>query len=173
MKVLSLDPGAKRMGFAVVIGDGTSPPRVARSGYTGLAKDDGVTYHSYRMHLIHYFETWASDMLDRHMPDALVNETLPVKGFNDMSQALLAATAITTVQTVAISKRIVVSQLHASSVKVAMTGSGRATKVKVRNGVIELVPELAIRKSGWTKEFDEPDAIAVGLTFLGYDNSTH
>jgi hypothetical protein len=43
--------------------------------------------------------------------------------------------------------------------------------VQVRNGVIKLLPELEPRKFEWTdskKTMDEPDAIAVGLTQLGY-----
>lgn len=159
------------MGFAVVRGNGTDPPEYVCSGVFGLEKRD-ETYHDYRIKLIRHFEDWAGEILLISHPDVVVNETLPVKGFNDMSQALLAATALTTVQTIAIARGYIVGQVSSQRVKSAMASTPRATKVKVRNGVIDLLPELkATKLSKWTKEFDEPDAIAVGLTYLGYENS--
>jgi Holliday junction resolvasome RuvABC endonuclease subunit len=168
MKVLSLDPGAVRMGYAVLEGDGVDEARYWDSGCVGLARADTEPYHEHRLKLIRHFHDWAVEVLLDARPDVVVNELLPVKGFNDMSQALLAATAITTVQTVAIGAGFIVSQMASTRAKAAVTGQARATKAKVRDGVINMIPELILRKSSWTKEFDEPDAIAVGLAYLGY-----
>lgn len=167
MNVLALDPGAKRMGYALL----EHGPIYQVSGIIGLERGN-ESYHAYRLNLINYFEEWADNFLAVFDPDVVVSELLPVKGFRDMSQALLAATAITTVQTVAMGRNVVVAQVPAQTVKMAMTGVARATKVKVRNGVVDLLPELEPKRMGsWTKEFDEPDAIAVGLTYLGYENT--
>lgn len=171
MKVLALDPGAKRMGWAVVKGNGTDAPQFIRSGIEGLTRGN-ETYHEHRMMLINHFEDWAGVTLSLTQPDVVVNELLPVKGFNDMSQALLAATALTVIQTIAVKRGYIVAQVSSQRVKNAMASTPRATKVAVRNGVIDLLPQLkATKLSKWTKEFDEPDAIAVGLTYLGYENS--
>lgn len=153
------------MGWAV-LSDG---PEYWTSGVAGVVRGT-ETYHRYRLQLIEYFWHWADLMIDAHNPDVVVSELLPVKGFRDMSQALLAGTAITTVQATVIS-RVVVAQVAVQTIKVAIGQNVRASKVKVREGVIQQLPELEPRRKSWTKEFDEPDAIAVGLTYLGYENT--
>jgi Holliday junction resolvasome RuvABC endonuclease subunit len=168
VKILALDPGAKRMGWAILSQD-SGGPVYWNSGVAGVERTV-ETYHTYRLLLIDHFQYWARSMIDDHQPDVVVSELLPVKGFRDMSQALLAGTAITTVQAVAINK-VVVAQVAVQRIKVAIGRSVRASKVKVREGVIQLLPELEPHRKNWTKVFDEPDAIAVGLTYLGCENT--
>ena len=171
MRLLALDPGAKRMGWAVV-SKGNSGPLFHGSGIIGLTRGASEKYQDYRIRLIQYIVLEGSMLLATTAPGACVSEILPVRGFNNMSQPLLAATAITTMQTLCHEYGMPLYQIGANTVKVHMAKHNRATKAQVRNGVLLLLPELLHKKSQWTKEFDEPDAIAVGLTYLGYDLRT-
>jgi Holliday junction resolvasome RuvABC endonuclease subunit len=168
VRVLSIDPGAKRLGWAVL--EGTADDvRYYDSGLFGVERDEVEKYHPYRLRVVQRSAEWAVKILDRWKPDVVVSETLPIKGFNNSGQALLAGAAITSIQAIAATKGYVVSQIGATTIKCQIAGSGRATKVGVRNGVVSILPELAKAAKGWTKEFDEPDAIAVGLAYLGHD----
>jgi Holliday junction resolvasome RuvABC endonuclease subunit len=165
MKIISIDPGAKRCGWAVLEGDGLETPERINSGVFGVDRGN-ETYHSYRLKVIEEFSFWSEDLMRQVNPSVVVSEILPVRGFNNMSQALLAAAAITAVQTIAFQRQHVVSQLAAVTVKLKIGGSGKATKVKVRNGVNALLPEWDFDFK--QTSFDETDAIAVGLAYLGY-----
>jgi hypothetical protein len=102
-----------------------------------------------------------------------VTEALPPFGMAGAQQYLVNV-ALTTVQTIAFLYDLPVAQIAAKTVhaKIAINPrrAKKVTKPMVRNGVINLIPELADRKKDWTKVFDEPDAIAVGLAYMGYHN---
>lgn len=168
MRLLALDPGAKRMGWAVF-----DTSRYEASGVFGVEQEK-LTYQNYRLKIVEEFTIWMHRMVLARNPDILVSETLPSRGFNNMAQAILAHTALTCCQSIAfdLSQTRQVSQIAAATVKTHIGGKVKATKVQVRNGVLQLIPELADKKSQWTKVFDESDAIAVGLTYLGYDIRT-
>lgn len=177
MRVLALDPGAKRMGWACLGDAGTDNPakypKYYGSGVIGLTRGASEAYQTYRLRLIWHIAQEIDALMMLHQPSHFVSETLPVKGYNNMSQPFLAMTAITVAQTIiSTTFGMALNQIAAPTVKVRIGGDKKASKVKVRNGVLHLLPELQPKKSRWVKEFDEPDAIAVGLTFLGYDLRT-
>lgn len=172
---MSFDPGAERMGFGVLVRDGDKAPQYIASGNLGLTRagNKKEPYQEYRLRLISMWVEEAEELLDRYQPDVVVSEIVPVVGggnFVVATQSQLAATAITTVQAIAVRKGYEIKQVGATTVKAAIGGSKKATKVAVRNGVIKLIPRLEVEKKRWTKTFDESDAIAVGLTHLGYKN---
>lgn len=170
--VLALDPGAKRMGWAVLAKDPAGPPLYLGSGIIGLDRGPSEKYQDYRVRLIeHIVQEGVALFLVFH-PTRCVSEILPVRGFNNMSQPLLAATAVTAMQTLCIEHGMPVYQVGATTVKTRIGLNHKASKVKVRNGVLQLLPQLVPKKRQWVKEFDEPDALAVGLTYLGYDLRT-
>ena len=152
------------MGWALL----ESGPKYIDSGILSAGRLN-LKYQDYRLKVIDLCQAWAFGALNSRKPDALVSELLPVTGFNNMSQAILAQAAVTAVQTAACHLHIPVVQVSAQTVKTRIGGSPNATKVKVRNGVLEILPELEDKKGAWVKVFDEPDAIAVGLTYLGHD----
>lgn len=167
MRVLALDPGAKRMGWAFF------DPYYMDSGVFGV-EQKSLTYQDYRLTIVREFTYWFHNKIVTLHPDVVVSEMLPVRGFNNMAQAILAHAALTCCQAIAfdLSQVLGLKQIAAATVKTHIGGKAKATKVQVRNGVLQLVPELVHKKSQWTKVFDEPDAIAVGLTQLGYDIRT-
>jgi Holliday junction resolvasome RuvABC endonuclease subunit len=145
-----------------------STPTLIASGISGLHRGD-FEYQHFRLLLIDFWSNHTTNLL-RYRPDKVVNEIIPAVGggnFVVAAQSQLAATAITTVQCVTLQHNIPVTQIGATTVKKRIGGSGKATKVQVRNGVMELTNTQALKKF-WTKVMDEPDAIAVGLAEMGY-----
>jgi Holliday junction resolvasome RuvABC endonuclease subunit len=172
MKVLAFDPGAVRMGWAVlekhenkgVIGT----PILHASGISGVRRGD-LEYQHYRLQLIEFWLERTENLL-QYKPDLVVNEIIPAVGggnFVVATQSQLAATAITTVQSVTLGKSIPVIQIGATTVKKRIGGNGKATKVQVRNGAMALTNTQSLKKY-WTSIMDEPDAIAIGLAAMGY-----
>lgn len=102
-----------------------------------------------------------------------MNEIIPApqgSNFGALAQMNLAATVITTIQSIAYMLKLEVHQIAANKVKNKIGGSGNASKVKVRNGVYTILPETkTLTTNNWSKVFDESDAFAVGLTYLGYN----
>jgi Holliday junction resolvasome RuvABC endonuclease subunit len=166
-RVLSFDTGAKRMGWSVL----DRGPSWVDSGIMGLTKLDSQSFQEYRLALIDYWVVETPKLLDTYKPSFVANETIPLIGGGSAAmQSVLAASAVTTVQTICKIYGIPVEQIAAVTVKARIGRVKTATKPKVRDGVISLLPELAGRKSDWTKAdtFDEPDAIGVALVALGY-----
>lgn len=181
MIVLAFDPGAFRMGYAVLQqeeGESKGCKRLG-SGFLGLVRESNESgtekYQDYRMRLIDFWISETPRLLNSYKPDVVVNEIIPAVGggnFVVATQSQLAATAITTVQTVVRQQGIKVEQLGATTVKSKIGGKKSASKAAVRNGVIKLLPETKEFKKQWTQYFDEADAHAIGLTYLGYSNGS-
>lgn len=167
---LAYDSGALRMGWAVLEGDGETAPVYIDSGIQTFAQGK-LKFQPYKLKLIEHWTVLAPAMFHRYLPDFVVCETVPAVGFGNAVQAELAKAAITTVMAMAYERRIPVYQIAAVTVKKQIGGNQRATKVKVRDGVIQLLPELAPRRMEWQdskKTMDEPDALGIDLAKLGY-----
>jgi Holliday junction resolvasome RuvABC endonuclease subunit len=170
MRVLGIDPGAERCGWAV-LEDG---PTYVASGISGLPRTRNgkkALYQEYRLSLIDYWVGEAHRLL-KTRPDVVVSEVVPVatspgSNFILAAQSQLAATVVTTIQVLATLDGIAVKQISAGTMKRKIGGVKDATKPRVRNGVLSIVPELAPRRRDFMKVFDETDAIAIGLTELG------
>lgn len=173
MKLLAFDPGAKRCGFALVE-DSNDGPIWNGSGILGLDRSSDEKFQEYRLRLIKYWTIEAAKLFKAYRPDAMVNEIIPAVGggnFIVATQSHLAAAAITVITAVAYQNKIPVSQIGATTVKKNIGGSNKATKIQVRNGVYNLMPDLKNkRKDKWKKVYDESDACAIALTKLGYKN---
>lgn len=170
MITLALDPGAKRCGWAILSegsGDRGESTYVA-SGILGLTASSN--YQEHRLRLIEYWVVKGEGLLAKWLPDAVVSEIVPPAGGNIASiiNRQLALTVVTTVQALAYDQLCDVVQIGANTVKKRIGGGGKATKVKVRNGVLSMLPELEPRRPEWTGKnavWDEVDALAVGLAY--------
>jgi len=170
-KLLSLDPGAERMGWAVLEDDGEEPWWVD-SGIWAFPRGD-MDFQPYKLKLISFITGRVTTTLSWHSDiDSLVSEIVPAVGggnFVVATQSYLANSAACTAQTIAIQHRIPTYQIGATTIKKNIGGKKDATKVRVRNGVYEFFPFLKeSRGELWKKIHDESDAIAAGLTHLGY-----
>jgi Holliday junction resolvasome RuvABC endonuclease subunit len=178
MALLSIDGGAERLGWGILEREGNRPVYLDSGLVSFAQKDFGGTFQDYRLALIrHYVDHLTrpgSIFDDSFMPvTEMVAEVLPAIGFGNPVQAYLANVALTVVQTIAVLADVPMSQISARTVqsRIAVGRKGKKiTKVQVRNGVLRQLPELEHRKKEWTKIFDEPDALAVGLSYLGFAN---
>lgn len=178
MKLLSFDPGAERMGYACLEGDGTLTAKSWGYGYLGVERASNGSkkeeYQKYRLRLIKFWAEEADYLFTTFKPDEMVNELIPPVGgaafASNGLQAQLAMAALSVLQGAAYRHDVPVTQIAAQTVKKAVGGSYKATKVKVRNGVFLLMPQLAFHRKEWTRMFDISDAFAVGLTHMGYQS---
>ena len=178
-RLLSFDPGAERCGWAALEREisekgKNKPPSYLGLGYFGLERrvnGSSTKYQKYRLQLLDFWIEKTPELLDRYRPDIVVAEIVPVVGggnFVVATQSQLAATAITAIQIIAKQHKIPVEQIGATTTKKRIGGKNKATKVAVRNGVFEIMPELVDFKKEWTKMFDVSDAVATGLAYWGY-----
>lgn len=176
MRVLGIDPGAIRCGWAVIEGTEFQPKEVA-SGFLGLERhvNNGKAeeFQKYRLRLMDFWIDQTEVLLATYFPDIVVNEIVPPVGGNIANgiQRQLATTAVTTIQIVSKQQGYRVEQVGASTVKRRIGKTGRATKIAVRSGVYQLMPSMREKyHREWTKTFDHCDAVAIALTSLGYKN---
>ena len=181
MSVLSFDGGAKRCGWAHIDHDPKAPapsPLLHDSGILGLDREHNgkkVPYQEFRLALIDYWLDNAYRLILNTSPETVVTETVPTVGggnFVVAADSQLVATVVTTIQAVAKLEGINVVQIAANTVQknigIGKTPAGKVSKQRVRNGVLKLIPELESRRSEFVDVFDETDAIAIGLCYLGY-----
>lgn len=167
---LSYDSGAERMGWSVLEGDGETAPIYIASGIVKFPRGKH-SFQPYKLKLIEHWTYMAPYQFNLYGPDFICCETVPAVGFGNAVQAELAKAAIITVIAMAYERSIPVYQIAAVTVKKNVGGNQRATKVKVRDGVIRLLPELEPRRMEWQdakKTMDESDALGIGLAKLGY-----
>lgn len=173
MIVLGIDGGAERLGWGLL--ERGDKPIYLDSGIISLPRGSKV-YQAYRLEIISFYvENLWRLIDDPYIPiDVVVNETVPAAGTFNGTQMYLVNAVVAAIQALTMERGIKVDQIGATSVqsRIAVGKKGRKTsKVQVRNGVIELLPELLPRKSEWVKVFEEPDALAVGLAYMEYSNN--
>jgi Holliday junction resolvasome RuvABC endonuclease subunit len=162
--VLALDSGALRCGIAVLSYENDKLTYL-HSEIFGVERGE-QRYQDYRLSLIAAFADKAAFLVELYQPDVVVAEIIPVAGMSRASaQRQLAATASTAFLTVATARGFKCEQIAATTVKKALTGSGRATKTVVRNGVIASIPSLKKVLMDNKSISDEADALAIGLSY--------
>lgn len=146
------------------------------SGIYGIswseAKKQKIKYQDHKLQVVQKHTDDAAYVVGSFEPDVVVSEIIPAVGggnFAVATQNQLALVALTCWHTVATIYEIEIHQVAANTVKTKIGGSGKASKVKVRNGVLTLLPTLYPRKQEWTKIFDESDGLAVPLAWAGYE----
>lgn len=191
MRVLGLDPGALRLGYALVERNEDSFKLVA-SGITGLEQRENEKFQAFRRRIINYWSdtdsfTWLMSAYGNHHPvDLIASEIVPAVGsgnFIQATQSELVKVTIACLQTMheIYQPHIKWKEISSSSVKKAVFGSAKnaankkntVTKVNMRDAVMSVFPELKERT--WMDDLlpDEIDAIAVALATLGYKASVH
>jgi hypothetical protein len=175
INIIGIDPGAKRCGYSVIQfelkdDDTIVNPVYVCSGIFGLSRDDEKkeTYSEYKARLIENATKVFQDLYDKHEPDLVIFEFLPVSNVGAAAGQRLLAFAIATVgQTLAELNGIYWLEMSASSVKKELTDSGVATKAKVKNAVLEIFPDLKSNKY----LADETDAIAIPIAWTKRKNT--
>lgn len=158
------------MGWAVLLSHDSGIDYVD-SGILGLNKGD-IKDQEYKLLLIKTLIDPMIDLMEKHDPDHVVNEIVPSVGSGNFAvagQGYLANTAIVVANVVAAISMIPFSQIAARTVQTKVARrpdkpTKKISKVQVRNGVIDRLPELKDRAKDMVA--DETDAIAIGLAWL-------
>ena len=151
MRVLAIDPGFDRLGMAVLEGD-ASKPVVVWSDCVQPPKGDK------EMRLAAVTEAVRS-AIETYAPDCFALETLFFS--TNKKTALGVAEARGAALSAAGAAGIRVCEYSPGTIKVAVTGNGRADKKSIAQ-MIPFLVKLPVRK----RLDDELDAIAVGITAL-------
>lgn len=173
-KVLSMDPGATRAGWAILGQDAAgyrkgAPVSYIASGVTPQPRGAKQTFQNYRMELCDHWIDKAAYLIEEYEPTTLVMEIVPSRGAEIMDQLYLVNVMATTVHVIAFEYGLEVVQVAARSVQAKIARRKpevKLTKPQVRDGVIDRLPELADHFKG-VKVFEESDALAIGLWYLG------
>lgn len=167
MRVIGIDPGAERCGIASL--------ELVEGGYFyewsdvwGLHREDGESYGNYRKRLITYW-VHMPNLLEAHEEEFIVvNERLPAMHTRSQfsTQPLLSQVALACIHFWMQERGYHWREIGANTVKKAVTGNAKASKVTVRNGVITALPQLVEYKKAWPA--DRWDAIAIALAGAKY-----
>ena len=156
MRVLGIDPGFDRLGLAVVEGDPSRPTLVwsdCVSPAKGAMED--------RLAAV---ERAVADAIKKYAPDLVALETLFFS--TNKKTALGVAEARGAVLSAIGAAGLSARELSPGTVKLAVTGNGRADKAAIARMIPHLI-SLPPKK----RLDDELDAIAVGIAALAHGNS--
>lgn len=151
MRVLAIDPGFDRLGIAVLEGD-ASKPVLLWSTCVHPPKGDK------EMRLAHV-RSAIDNAITEYSPDCFALETLFFS--TNKKTALAVAEARGAALSAAGARALPVREYSPGTIKVAVTGNGRADK----KAIALMIPRLVSLKDGKHLD-DELDAIAVGITAL-------
>ena len=170
MRILSIDPGGEKMGWAVL----DPGPTYVGSGVLRWPRE-GQPYQPYRMYLTKQVRFEVALLIGLFEPEKIVCEIVPAiggEGFMKSGQGYIANVVATTVHNVAMGCHIPVEQVGARSweAKIAKRKikSEKISKAKIRNGVLVHLPELKEDLSKYLNEWDRWDALGIGLFTLGF-----
>jgi crossover junction endodeoxyribonuclease RuvC len=155
MRVLAIDPGYDRMGIAVLEGD-PSRPTVVWSDCVTPPKGERET----RLDVVNEA---VGEAIQEYQPDVFALETLYFS--TNKKTAIGVAEARGAALSAAGKAGIPVREIPPGTVKLAVTGNGRADK----KAIAQMIP-LLVSLPKKTRLDDELDAIAVGIAALSQGN---
>lgn len=160
MRVLGVDPGLTRCGVGVVEGGQGRQVRLVAVGVVCTPSTEPTPER------LLYLQTELDAWLDRFSPDAVAIEQV----FADVNVASVMTTAhASAVAMLAAARRGLPVALHTpTSVKAAVTGSGRADKAQVTAMVTRI-----LRMETAPKPADAADALALAICHLWQGGATN
>lgn len=129
-------------------------------------------FQSYRLRLEELSWQRFASLVETYKPDVIVNETLPF--VLKSAQGYLANTVVATLHNIAYFYHVPIVQVSALSVqsKIALRKPNvkKISKVQVRNGVLNRLPDLTELFKDYSKihHWDAIDAVAIGLYYQEY-----
>ena len=156
--VLGIDPGTNVMGYGV-IGIKGKTPHMVTMGVLTLGK---MGSHYMKLHRIY---ERVQGLVEQYLPDEFAIEA-PFFGKNVQSMLKLGR-AQGVAMAAALSRDVPIFEYEPRKVKMAITGSGGASKEQGREMVVRI---LSINRDTLLPELDATDALAVGLCHF-YESS--
>jgi Holliday junction resolvasome RuvABC endonuclease subunit len=174
MRILALDPGAERMGWASIGKTQSVPielPYYHLSGVLALTRGE-KDFQDYRLALEEEVTHSTAALIELTQPNLMVSETLPSVLLN--SQTYLANVAVSCAHSVAFSLGVPVRQIAARTVHstIALRPKKKTkgvTKAQVRNGVLAILKPTEVEEQEIRQAWDASDACAIGLAALGFN----
>ncbi len=160
MNILAIDPGYDRCGIAVLTKGALNKHVLLHSSCITTSKSD---IFEKRLHFIHGV---CEDIIRKYKPQSVALERLYFT--NNQRTAMRVAEVRGMLLQLATSHNLPVLEYTPQQVKVAVAGSGRATKSDVQR----MIP-LLIALASNDRLDDEYDAIAIGLTHLASQRAHH
>ncbi len=154
MKVLSIDPGFGRCGVAVLEGTATHPMLLYS---TCIETDSKQNFPDRLLHVANEVVR----LIEKYSPDSVAIEEIYFT--NNAKTAIHVAEIRGMLIYLATSRAIPLVEFNPLTVKIAITGYGRATKEQM----IKMVEKLVHIKTPLQYD-DEYDAIALGITTLAH-----
>lgn len=156
MKILSIDPGFHKTGYAVFIKTSPSKFEFVTSGLITTSAHDSM---SQRLRVVYQK---LEEAILTHKPESIIMEQLFF--FKNQKTMVGVAQAQGCVLTLAGNYNIPLVFLTPLQIKQAITGYGRSDK----KAVAQMLP-LLLGKTITTADDDEDDAIACGLAYCSYN----
>jgi crossover junction endodeoxyribonuclease RuvC len=159
LRILGIDPGYDRLGYAVV--EEGKKPCVLVSGCLETPK---TAPHAERLHAI---ATFLPELISEYKPDGAATESLFFS--KNQKTAIKVAEARGVILNSLHAAGLEVVELNPMSVKVALTGHGKSDKQQVISMVQRLCTMPVKKDAGEVKKIvrdDEYDAIAIAVAGL-------
>lgn len=166
MNVLGIDGGMTRLGLGAITYTDEEPGLITH-GLIYHPRNDEMTFNDHLNSGIEQIVTSFPKALDLISPDIIIGETIPAGRLGSNDSLVIAA--ITTCKVIAFQFGIPWHDMAASTVKKGIAGDGRATKVQVRNAVIDVFPTVGITHQTLKKEQKENGEKPDGLPFDVFD----
>lgn len=135
MRILGLDPGFERLGFAIL---DLHPFQLANMGVIPNEKDPLLTFNENLNEGIRHIIDQFQRILMIYDPKEVAAEIVPVGKLGSRSETTVAA--ITVCKTIAFQYGIPWQDYGANTVKECVAHDGQATKAQVRNAILALFP---------------------------------
>lgn len=172
MKLLAIDPGAERCGWAVM----QPGPKLLDSGVFSCHRN-GEDFQDYRIRLENEAFYFFHHKMEEEKFTHIVNETVPAVGggnFVVATQSYLVNCVVASLHISAFIHGVWPEQIAARTVqsRIGIKGrTGKVTKAGMRNGVITILPDLRAFVSDKEWPWDRWDSIGIGCAFMGYKRS--
>jgi len=167
MRLLAIDPGFKRFGYAVfdknaeLVTHGVRSPR---------ERGEDEKYQEYLNTGLYDMYHWFNDLLETQEVTHIVAEIIPPisnKGnFSISPQLPLVISVIAVCKIMAYEDEIVWKDVSARSAKTLLVGDSSASKAVIRRAVLEQYPEIQQKRKLSDIPFDETDAICIGMSYF-------
>lgn len=167
MKLLAIDPGFKRFGYAIF---NDKADLLLHDVYSTRERDKDEKYQSYLNSGIESMYHWFIDLLEEHQITNIIAEIIPPisnKGnFGISPQLPLVISVLAVCKILAYEDEINWKDVSARSVKSMIVGDSSASKAVIRRAVLAKYPEVQKKRKLGDIPFDETDAICIGMSYF-------
>lgn len=167
MRLLAIDPGFKRFGYAIfdenaeLITHGVRSPR---------EREKDEKYQNYLNTGLYDMYHWFDELVETYKVTHIIAEIIPPisnKGnFGISPQLPLVISVIAVCKIMAYEDEIEWKDISARSVKTMIVGDSSASKAVIRRAVLAEYPEIQQERKLTDIPFDETDAISIGMSYF-------